>query len=444
MDVLVIVAQLVLSLSILIVLHEFGHYLPAKLFKIKVEKFYLFFDAGFSLFKVQRGETEWGIGWLPLGGYVKIAGMIDESMDKEQMAKPPQPWEFRSKPAWQRLIVMLGGVTVNFILGIFIFILVLFVWGETKLPTANVNDANGFYADGFAKEIGFQTGDKIVSIDNEEIKYFGAIRGKIFLDESKTAQVIRDGKEVEFNIPEELTGKLASYKGSFLSPRMPFVIIDFQDESPSKGKIETGDKIIGLNNQSIQFFDEFAVAIKEFKDTTVQVTVLRNDTDTLSFDIKTREDSQIGVVAAGENQYFEYDTINYSFGQAIPEGYRQSIDLLGSQINAFGQMGRGKVDPSESLGGFGSIGNMFGTQWVWERFWKMTAILSLILAFMNLLPIPVLDGGHVVFLLYEMVTGRAPSEKFMEISTYIGFAIVISLVLYANGLDVWRWFSGKF
>jgi regulator of sigma E protease len=442
MGVLIIIAQLVLSLSILIVLHEFGHYLPAKWFKIRVEKFYLFFDAGFSLFKVKRGETEWGIGWLPLGGYVKISGMIDESMDKEQMAQPAQPWEFRSKPAWQRLIVMIGGVTVNFILGITIFIIVLFVWGEMKLPTANVNASYGFYADSLAQEIGFKTGDKILSVDNNEVKYFTGIRNEILFKESKTVQVERNGERTEFQVNQALTGELASYKGDFLVPRLPFSIDTVIAGSPAAdAKLKKEDKIIGLNDKPIQFFDEFANGMLDNKGKEVKVTVLRG-ADTLNFQVKASDDGKIGVGPSSFTKYYALDTINYTFGQAIPEGYRQSIDLLTKQINAFGQMGRGKIDASKSLGGFASIGQMFGEEWVWERFWKMTAILSLILAFMNLLPIPVLDGGHVVFLLYELITGRAPSEKFMEYSTYVGFAIVIFLVLYANGLDIWRWWTG--
>lgn len=442
MGVLIIVAQLILSLSILIVLHEFGHYLPAKWFKIRVEKFYLFFDAGFSLFKVKRGETEWGIGWLPLGGYVKISGMIDESMDKEQMALPPKEWEFRSKPAWQRLIVMLGGVTVNFFLGIFIFILVLFTWGETKLATANVNETHGFYADSFAEEIGFKTGDKILSVDNEEVKYYRNVRNNILFNESKTVQVERNGARTEFNVNPDITGKLASYKGDFLIPRLPFAIETVVTASPAdSAKLKKDDKIIALNDTSLVYFDEFANRLKNLKGKEVKVTALRGS-DTLHFQVQATDAGTIGVYSYNIDKYYQPDEITYSFSEAIPEGYHQSIDLLAKQINAFGQMGRGKINASESLGGFGSIGKMFGEEWVWERFWKMTAVLSLILAFMNLLPIPALDGGHVMFLLYEFITGRAPSEKVLEYSTYVGFALVIGLVLFANGMDIWRWWTG--
>lgn len=441
MGLLIIVSQLILSLSILIVLHEFGHFLPAKYFKIKVEKFYLFFDAGFSLFKRKIGETEWGIGWLPLGGYVKIAGMIDESMDKEQMKLPPQPWEFRSKPAWQRLIVMLGGVTVNFVLGILIFIISLFVWGKTYLPTANTT--YGIYADSLAQQIGFRTGDQVLSVDNEEVKNFNAIKSEIFLKESKTVQVKRDGKETEFNVPQELTGKIASYKGDFIVARVPFDVSEVAEKSPADSVgIKAGDRIIGLDGEATAFFDEFILKIKDKKSQLIKVTVLRNETDTLNFDLTTTEDAKIGAFRSDDNKYFDIDTISYSFVEAIPTGASDAIGFLGMQMNAFGQMFRGKVKASESLGGFGSIAQMFGEEWIWQRFWRMTGILSLILAFMNLLPIPALDGGHVVFLLYEVVTGRKPSDTVMEYSTYIGFALILGLVLYSNGLDVWRAIKG--
>jgi len=443
MDILIIASQLILSLSILIVLHEFGHFLPARLFNIKVEKFYLFFDPYFALFKKKIGDTEWGIGWLPLGGYVKIAGMIDESMDREQMKEEPKPWEFRSKPAWQRLIVMLGGVTVNFVLGFLLFAMVLFIWGKTFLPTANVD--NGFHADSMAVSMGFQTGDKVLTVDNEEVKNYAAIRSAIFLKESKTVQVIRDGKPTEFNVPSELTGKLASYKGTFLTPRMAFDVNAFFTKSPSPAReagMKVDDRIIAFDGESINYFDEFQAKLKGKEDTEVAITVLRGK-DTLNLKMTTTENAQIGAVSYGFEHHFELDTISYSFGEAFPAGYRESVNFLGMQINAFGQMFRGKVKASESLGGFGSIAKMFGTEWEWQRFWRMTAILSLILAFMNLLPIPALDGGHVMFLLYEMISGRKPSDKFMEYATIIGFVLIIGLVLYANGLDVLRGIRGE-
>jgi regulator of sigma E protease len=430
MGVLIIVSQLILSLSILIVLHEFGHFLPARAFKIKVEKFYLFFDPWFSLFKKKIGDTEWGIGWLPLGGYVKIAGMIDESMDKEQMKLPPQPWEFRSKPAWQRLIVMLGGVTVNFVLGNFIYSLVLFNWGENYLPTQNATF--GIYADSLANKMGLETGDKILSIDNEPVENFNAVRVTIFSNESKTIQVERAGEKMDLDIPSELTGKLASYKGLFIDPLHPCDI-----ESVPKGMaadsagVKANDQIIGINGQYVTSYQEVAMAAKALKNKNVALELLRG-ADTVQTKININENGKLGFNRYMPTHYFEHDTITYTLASSFPAGYRKSVDFLGLQINAFGQMFRGKVNASESLGGFKSIAEMFGNTWEWKRFWYMTAILSLILGFMNLLPIPALDGGHVVFLLYEIITGRTPSEKVMEYSTIVGFVIIMSLVLYAN------------
>ena len=280
-------SQLVLSLSILIFLHELGHFLPARWFKIRVEKFYLFFNPWFSLVKKKIGDTEWGIGWIPLGGYVKIAGMVDESMDKEQMKLPPQPWEFRSKPAWQRLIIMLGGVTVNFLLGFLIYGFVLFNWGEDMLPTENVK--YGMYADSFAMELGFQTGDKLVNIDGEKIENFNAIRLEIFKNESKNAEVIRNGENVSFEIPSELTGKLASYKGDFIAPRIPFVIDSVYPEYPAgKTDIKKGDRMLAVNGKAAAFYDEFATEIKKYKNETIDLAVLRG-ADTVSFPIELGE-----------------------------------------------------------------------------------------------------------------------------------------------------------
>lgn len=441
MGTLIIIGQLVLSLSILIVLHEFGHFLPARAFKTRVEKFYLFFDPYFALFKKKIGETEWGIGWLPLGGYVKISGMIDESMDKEQMAGPPQPWEFRSKPAWQRLIIMLGGVTVNFILGFLIYGFVLFNWGEDVLPTENVK--YGMYADSFAMEMGFRTGDELVSIDNKPVENFNSIRLEIFKNESENAQVIRDGEQISFDIPDNLTGKLASYKGSFIIPRFPFVIDSLNPEFPgAKTELKKGDRLIGLNDVATPYYDAFATEIRKYKDETITVHALRGE-DTVSVQVELDEEAAIGAYPVDLGEFLDIVHKDYSFAEAMPAGTRRSVEFLSLQINAFGQMFTGKVKASESLGGFGSIAKMFSTTWDWQRFWRMTAILSLILAFMNLLPIPALDGGHVMFLLYEMITGRKPSDKFMEYATIVGFVIILGLVLYANGLDILRWFRGE-
>lgn len=431
--------QLILSLSILIVLHEFGHFLPARLFDTRVEKFYLFFDPWFSLFKVQRGDTEWGIGWLPLGGYVKISGMIDESMDTEAMKAEPQPWEFRSKPAWQRLIIMLGGVTVNFILGFLIFAMVLFVWGEQYLPAENAK--YGIHADSLGQTLGLETGDQIISVNGKPFDKFDdrMILSEIIFNDARELKVKRNGREQAIAIPESAIGDLASKKNKgklLFMPRMPFVIAEVLDDpkkSPAKkAGLQDGDQIIAVGNTPTPYWDNFYDLSKQMKGKTTPLTYLRNEKDTMQTSLTFTERGKIGVYPYGPDYFFETETQTYSLLTALPAGTKKGIDFLANQIKAFGQIFKGKIKASESLGGFKSIGGMFGTEWIWERFWRMTAVLSLILAFMNLLPIPALDGGHVMFLLYEVVTGRKPSDKFMEYATIIGFILVISLVLFAN------------
>jgi regulator of sigma E protease len=336
---------------------------------------------------------------------------------------------------------MLGGVTVNFILGFLIYGFVLFNWGENVLPTENVK--YGMYADSFAMEMGFRTGDELVSIDNKPVDNFNAIRLEIFKNESKNAQVIRDGDQVSFDIPENLTGKLASYKGAFVVPRYPFVIDEMLPDYPGeKTELKKGDKLIGLNDIATPYYDNFATEIKQYKSEEVTVHALRGK-DTLSVKVALDEKAAIGALPQSMDNFLDIVHKDYSFGEAMPAGTRRSVEFLSLQVNAFGQMFTGKVKASESLGGFGSIAKMFSPTWDWQRFWRMTAVLSLILAFMNLLPIPALDGGHVMFLLYEMITGRKPSDKFLEYATIAGFALILGLVLYANGLDILRWFRGE-
>ncbi len=442
MDYVVMAGQLMLSLSILIVLHELGHFVPAKLFGTRVEKFYLFFDPWFSLLKVKKGETEYGIGWLPLGGYVKISGMIDESFDTEQMKSEPQPWEFRSKPAWQRLIIMLGGVTVNFILGFFIFGMVLWIYGEEYLPNENVK--YGIYADSLGQEMGLRTGDHIVSVGGKPFDKFNdrVVVREIIFNNADQLTVRRDEREVELPIDEKFVGVLSSYENKdklLFLPRYPFVVGRVVEGTPADGAgVLAEDHIIGLNGKPTPYFDSFLEKVKRHKEEQVDVRLVRNERDTLSLTMTTTENGTIGVVPYGATYFFDTERQEYTFLEALPAGTIKGWQFLTDQLKAFGQMFRGKIKPSESLGGFGSIGRMFGGVWQWERFWTMTAILSLILAFMNLLPIPALDGGHVMFLLYELVTGRKPSDKFMEYATLVGFIIVIALVLYANGLDILR------
>lgn len=448
MGILIMVGQLFLSLSILIVLHEMGHFFPARLFGTRVEKFYLFFDAwGGSLFKYKKGDTEYGIGWLPLGGYVKISGMIDESFDKEQMAGEPQPWEFRSKPAWQRLIIMLGGVTVNFLLGFFIYAMVLFTWGEEYLP--NQNAVYGIYVDSLGQELGLRDGDKIVSIGDQPFDKFNnrLLIKEIIINNVESVTVTRNEQNVVVPIDGKFTEILSSYEyknfGLF-GPRYPFIVKQFGKDSPGeKGGMKEGDQLLALNGESTPYAIDFVKAIADHKEENITVDVLRNKTDTISLNLMTDENAKLGIANQGPFEILGSETQDYSLGEALPAGFKKGTSFLSDQIKAFGQMFRGNIKVKDSLGGFGTIAGMYGKEWIWERFWEMTAILSLILAFMNLLPIPALDGGHVMFLLYEVVTGQKPSDRFMEIATIVGFVIVIGLVLYANGLDVIRSIFGK-
>ncbi len=438
--------QLMLSLSILIVLHELGHFIPARLFGTRVEKFYLFFDPWFELFKRKIGDTEYGIGWLPLGGYVKISGMIDESFDSEQLQQEPQPWEFRSKPAWQRLVIMLGGVTVNFILGFFIYSMVLWGYGQEYLPAENVT--YGIQVDSIGQDMGLRDGDHILAIDGKPFDKFNdrILVREIIINNASQLTVKRDGEQIEVPIDPKFVTMLSSYeyKNALLFiPRTPFVISDFLKESPAKAAgMEIGDQVIGLNGQPTPFFFDFAKAVKERKAEEITVAVLRNEADTLNLTMTTTAEGMIGVARVLPDEMFGTERQTYTLAEAIPAGIAKGWGFLGDQVKAFGQMFKGKIKASDSLGGFGTIGSMFGNEWQWERFWTMTAILSLILAFMNLLPIPALDGGHVMFLLYEVVTGRKPSDKFLERATMVGFILVLLLVLYANGLDIIRSFFG--
>ncbi len=446
MDYVIMVGQLVLSLSILIVLHEMGHFVPARLFGTRVEKFYLFFDPWFSLFKYKKGDTEYGIGWLPLGGYVKISGMIDESFDTEQMKGEPQDWEFRAKPAWQRLVIMLGGVTVNFLLGFLIYGLVLWTWGEEYLPVENAT--YGIYADSLGLKMGLEHGDQVLAVGDvplNEVNDRVVVR-EIIINNAQTLTVKRDGERKQIPIADEFVGILSSHENKnerLFHARMPFVAMEVMEGYPADSAgIEPDDRIIAFNDQPTPYFTDFLKKARLNPGREVTVSVLRSERDTIDYTMTTTDQGTIGVRPYGPDYFFDIERKDYSLAAALPAGVDRGWNFLVTQVKAFGQIFRGKIKASESLGGFGTIGSMFGDQWIWERFWTMTAILSLILAFMNLLPIPALDGGHVMFLLYEVVTGRKPSDKFMEIATMVGFIIVIGLVLYANGLDIVRnWFN---
>ena len=430
--------QLLLSLSILIVLHELGHFIPAKLFGTRVEKFYLFFDVKYSLFKKKIGETVYGIGWLPLGGYVKISGMIDESFDKEQMQKPPQPWEFRSKPAWQRLIIMLGGVTVNLLLGFFIYMMVLFVWGKETLPQENI--PLGLEPSELIQEIGFEKGDKIVDVDGQELDYVLDINKMLLLRPIEKIKIEKlDGSISEINIPENIGNEIfQSGQINSFTPLFSAIVDSVSNESPALyAGIQSGDRIISINNESIYDWSSFTKWINNNSDDIIDVIVERGDSN-YNISINRNDDGTIGVWKKNTG----IETINEKIGfvDSVKQGFNYGYWTLYEYVAQFSFIFTKKG--AQQLGGFGTIGNIFPAQWDWKGFWLSTALLSIILAFMNVLPIPALDGGHVMFLVYEIITGRRPSDKFMEVSTMIGFFLLIALVLYANGNDLFRAFAG--
>ncbi len=446
MEFLIKAAQLMLSLSILVVLHEMGHFFPAKWFGTRVEKFYLFFNPGFSLFKYKRGDTEYGIGWLPLGGYVKIAGMIDESFDTEQMKSEPQEWEFRSKPAWQRLIIMLGGVTVNFILGFFIYGMILWAYGEEYLPNENIE--YGIYVDSLGTELGLRNGDHLLKVGDREFDNFnpGILIQELTLEGARNITVRREDEVTEIPVKDEVARSLAGYKNQssiIFDARVPFVAAGIVKDSPAEeAGFQVGDRIIAFNDNPTPFFNDFQILAGKNKNEDVTIKAIRNEADTMQFNLTTTPEGTVGIFRQDKTYFFETERIDYTLLQAIPAGVQKGWAILALNVKALGKILTGKLSASENLGGFGSIGKMFDATWNWEKFWFMTAALSLILAFMNLLPIPALDGGHVMFLLYEVVSGRKPSDKFMEYATMVGFIIVLSLVVYANGLDLWRWITG--
>ena len=433
---LVQVAQFILSLSILIVLHELGHFIPARIFKTRVEKFYLFFDPYFSLFKIKKGDTEYGIGWLPLGGYVKISGMIDESMDKEQMKLPPQDWEFRSKPAWQRLIIMVGGVTVNIILGVLIYAMVLFAWGEEYLPTQNAK--YGIACDSLALKMGLKDGDKILAVENRPVESFGRIIGEVVLGQVKTIQVERDGQKMDINVSDDnISEMIKRSKSPFISPRIPCVVDSVAPKlAAAKAGFKKGDQIIAINNKPAVYFNDVTTILKANPYTVANIQVLRGN-DTMMFRTPINGEGTIGFITAPINKFLTLDTINYSFFEAFPAGIAKAKKTFVDYIKQFSVIFTVK-DAHKQLGGFGTIASAYSKQWDWENFWSFTAFLSIALAIMNILPIPALDGGHVMFLLYEVITRRKPNEKFMEYAQYAGMALLLALLLYANGNDIAR------
>jgi len=442
-QVLIKAAQLIVSLSILVILHEFGHFAFARLFKTRVEKFYLFFDPWFALFKIKKGETEYGIGWLPLGGYVKISGMIDESMDKEAMQLPAQPWEFRSKKPYQRLLIMTGGVLMNFIFAFIIYIGVLYAWGTAYLPTENVK--YGIMVHEAGEKIGLQDGDKILSVDHEYIKDFYKIVPTVVLDAAKTIQVLRDGKQVDVEISTEDLALLIKSK-EVISPRMlfGFSIGKVMEGFPAdEAGLKKGDVFVGVDGKKFEFYDQFSRYLKSQKEQTIHANILRKN-EAITIPVTVNEEGKLGFqVEYLENaaDFLKFETVKYSFLESIPAGINRGVSIMSDYLKQFKLLFSPETKAYESLGGFIAIGNIFPGAWDWYSFWNMTAFLSIILAIMNLLPIPALDGGHVMFLLFEMVTGKKPGDKFLEYAQITGMIFLLALVLYANANDIIKLFN---
>jgi regulator of sigma E protease len=443
--------QLLAALSLLVALHEFGHFFFARLFKTRVEKFYLFFDflfpfsglLNFSLFKKKIGDTEYGIGWFPLGGYVKIAGMVDESMDKEQLSRPPEPWEYRSKKPWQRLFIMLGGIMMNVLVAMFIYMIIFSVWGEQYLPTQNAR--YGIAADSVAQSIGLRNGDMITAVNGKPEARFNKIIPDIIFDEAKSIQVQRNGALINLAIPQgTIHSILKSQKRSFIDARVPFAIADVAKQSEAeKMGLRENDSVIAMNDKPIHFYDEFVQKKEATPGQAFTLTVIRNKTQIVQLHgTMPLPDKLLGFRAKGAGEFFQMETIKYNPAQAVAKGFTYTFDQFGNYIRQFKMIFTSKeIKPSESLGGIVSFGKLFEPEFSWYSFLTLTAFISVILAFMNLLPIPGLDGGYVIFLLFEMITGKKVSEKVMERATTVGLVLLLGLMLYANGLDVLRLFK---
>lgn len=445
MEIIIKLSQFLLSLSLLIILHELGHFIPAKLFKTKVEKFYLFFDIKFSLFKKKIGDTVYGIGWLPLGGYVKIAGMIDESMDTEQLAQEPQPWEFRSKPAWQRLIIMLGGVIVNFVLAFVIYIGIAFVYGDLDIKNSELKDGI-WVSNPVIEQIGLQTGDKIISVDGKEIQSFFDLPERLLL--SNQVVIDRKGEQVIIETPQNLIGQIVDdNRKTIVSLRIPFVVVGETEDSQNASVLKIKDIVTEIGGQQIKYVDQLPELLQTMKGETVTATIIRDEKQQ-QVELNVDEEGKIGVAYASmvglsdleKMSLYQVNRVKYSFLESIPIGLNKGVERMGSYWNQLKKIVNPNTGAYKGVGGFKAIFDIFPQVWSWEVFWNITAVLSIMLGVMNLLPIPALDGGHVMFLLYEMISGRKPSEKFLEKAQMIGFFILISLLLFANGNDIFRAF----
>ena len=440
--------QFFMSLSLLIILHELGHFIPAKIFKTRVEKFYLFFDVKFSLFKKKIGDTVYGIGWLPLGGYVKISGMIDESMDVEAMKEEPKPWEFRSKPAWQRLIIMTGGVLVNFILAVVIYIGMAYSYGEQFIANESVKDGVYVAYPEIGDQLGIQTGDKIIAVDGVPVERFSQIFMEIVNGNEIT--IDREGQLITQEIPVDFISKLLEdqEKARFLSFRQPFVIGEVDGDSVNAAAgLEAGDQFISINGQPSYYVDQAKELLDQYKGG--QITALVEDQNGARRDVtlSVNNEGKIGIAFKlltmeeyQERGIFEVETKKYSFVESIPVGIDKGVSTLTGYFKQVKKIANPETGAYKGVGGFAAIGGLFPDSWNWEAFWGTTALISIILAFMNILPIPALDGGHVMFLLYEMISGRKPSDKFLEYAQLVGFVILLALLVFANGNDIYKLF----
>ena len=444
------VAQLILSLSILVLLHEFGHYITAKWFGCRVEKFYLFFDPWFSLFKKKIGDTEYGVGWLPLGGYVKISGMIDESMDKEQMNQPAKPYEFRSKPAWQRLIIMLAGIVMNILVAFVVYAMILFVWGEKKTPMSSLQNGVAV-TDSLMSEIGLRSGDKVLAVNNEPVVYFEDLAAKILIG-SQNIEIERVGKKMTIDVPVNLIGKLVESrrkKAYMFMERVPAYVGEYNTKykmdtlNGYKAGLRKMDLITSINAVPVKFYDEIAGVLNDKKNSMVSLSISRNG-QPMSMQAQVDENGKIGIPFLSDEEYealgaYKVERKEYGFLASFPAGVSKSMEKLKAYIDQFALILNPKTEAYKGVGGFKAMGSIFPTFWSWEAFWNITAFLSIILAFMNLLPIPALDGGHVMFTLYEMVSGKKPSDKFLEYAQMVGMVLLLGLMLYANGNDWFGW-----
>jgi len=445
--ILIQIIQFFLSLSILIVLHEFGHFIPAKIFGVRVEKFYLFFDVKYSLFKKKIGETVYGIGWLPLGGYVKLSGMIDESMDTEQMKEEPKPHEFRSKPAWQRLIIMLGGVTVNFVLAVIIYIGMAFAYGDQYIPMDSLKDGVWVTEKEIGDKLGIQTGDKILAVDGDKIEKFDMVFMELINGNHMTLE--RNGQIIEKEIPIDFIATLLEdeEKMRFMTIRAPFMVNQVPDTSHNRDvPFRKGDEFLTINGSPAKYRDQVFTLLEQNKGKPIDILVQHGDGSRENLRAQVDGEGKLGVELGAlslekleEKGAFRMETQKYSFLEAIPAGINKGVTTLGSYVKQLKKIFNPETGAYKGVGGFGAIGSLFPDTWNWPAFWSTTAFISIILAFMNILPIPALDGGHVMFLLYEMVSGRKPSDKFLEYAQMVGFFLLIALLLFANGNDVYKW-----